>query len=43
MRCEHVIEKKSRLTKNTRLRTRRQRIKSVSRKLLIGSLTCHVY
>ena len=43
MRCEHMVEKTNPFTKKVRLRECRHRLKSVSRKLLIGGLTWHVY
>lgn len=42
MRCEHVVEKRLPLTRRTRLRACRHKLKSVSRRRIMG-LTWHCY
>ena len=43
MRCEHMVEKAHPFTGRRRFRTCRHRLKSLSRTLLVGRLTWHVY
>ncbi len=43
MRCVHMVEKASRSSGRVRLKPCRHRLKSISRKLLLGGLRWHVY